>query len=117
VPVSGTVGLLVLTAFLLLAVLRGLGISQGVALFEAFYRSGALVFGGGHVVLPLRREAFVTPGWVSNEIEIDSPASGFIIDRKAFPNMYVQPGTKLYSVADLIEDSFPSSSKVCAARE
>jgi chromate transporter len=36
--------------------------SQGVALFEAFYRSGALVFGGGHVVLPLLREAFVTPG-------------------------------------------------------
>jgi hypothetical protein len=27
--------------------------------------------------------------------------SGIIIDRKAFPNMYVQPGTKLYSVADL----------------
>ena len=40
-------------------------------------------------------------GKVRHEIEIDSPASGFIIDRKAFPNMYVQPGTKLYSVADL----------------
>jgi chromate transporter len=36
--------------------------SQGVALFEAVYRSGALVFGGGHVALPLLREAFVTPG-------------------------------------------------------
>ena len=40
-------------------------------------------------------------GKVRDEIEIDSPASGFIVDRKAFPNMYVQPGTKLYSVADL----------------
>jgi RND family efflux transporter MFP subunit len=40
-------------------------------------------------------------GKIRHEIEIDSPASGFIIDRKAFPNMYVQPGTKLYSVADL----------------
>jgi chromate transporter len=50
-----------------LPVLRGLGISQGVTLFEAFYRSGALVFGGGHVVLPLLREAFVTPGWVSDD--------------------------------------------------
>jgi chromate transporter len=48
-------------------VLRGLRISPGVALFEAFYRSGALVFGGGHVVLPLLREAFVTPGWVSDD--------------------------------------------------
>jgi hypothetical protein len=37
---------------------------RGIALFEAFYRSGALVFGGGHVVLPLLRGAFVTPGWV-----------------------------------------------------
>ena len=40
-------------------------------------------------------------GKIRHELEVDSPASGFIIDRKAFPNMYVQPGTKLYSVADL----------------
>jgi Cu(I)/Ag(I) efflux system membrane fusion protein/cobalt-zinc-cadmium efflux system membrane fusion protein len=40
-------------------------------------------------------------GKIRHELEIDSPASGFIIDRKAFPNMYVQPGTKLYSLADL----------------
>jgi chromate transporter len=71
VPVSRTVGLAALaTFFLLLAglpVLRSLVNSQGIALFEAFYRSGALVFGGGHVVLPLLREAFVTPGWVSDD--------------------------------------------------
>jgi chromate transporter len=41
--------------------------SQAIALFNAFYRSGALVFGGGHVVLPLLREATVTPGWVSDD--------------------------------------------------
>lgn len=35
------------------------------ALAEAFYRAGALVFGGGHVVLPLLQEAVVQPGWVS----------------------------------------------------
>ncbi len=35
-------------------------------LFDAFYRSGALVFGGGHVVLPLLQAEVVTPGWVSN---------------------------------------------------
>ncbi|HUL94312.1 MAG TPA: chromate efflux transporter [Burkholderiales bacterium] len=71
VPVSRTVGLMALTAFFLLLaglpVLRGLGISQGIDLFDAFYRSGALVFGGGHVVLPLLREAFVAPGWVSDD--------------------------------------------------
>jgi chromate transporter len=71
VPVSRAVGLAALAAFFLLLaglpVLRGLTNSQGIALFEAFYRSGALVFGGGHVVLPLLREAFVTPGWVSDD--------------------------------------------------
>ena len=40
--------------------------SQGLALFDAFYRSGALVFGGGHVVLPLLQAEVVTPGWVGN---------------------------------------------------
>jgi chromate transporter len=49
-----------LLAFALLV--RGQG---GVALFDAFYRAGALVFGGGHVVLPLLHDAVVTPGWVS----------------------------------------------------
>lgn len=70
VPVSRAAGLVALSAFFLLLaglpLLSGLGLSQGITLFEAFYRSGALVFGGGHVVLPLLREAFVTPGWVSD---------------------------------------------------
>ena len=70
-PVLRTTGLVALAGFsLLLAglpVLRGLTGWSGVALFDAFYRSGALVFGGGHVVLPLLREAFVTPGWLSDD--------------------------------------------------
>lgn len=40
-------------------------------------------------------------GKVKRELEIDSPVSGFITERNALPNMYVQPGTKLYAVADL----------------
>jgi len=38
--------------------------SRAVGYFDAFYRSGSLVFGGGHVVLPLLEEAVVRPGWV-----------------------------------------------------
>jgi len=38
-----------------------------LAVFEAFYRAGALVFGGGHVVLPLLEESVVDPGWVSQD--------------------------------------------------
>ncbi len=38
-----------------------------VALADIFYRAGALVFGGGHVVLPLLRDAMVPQGWVSDD--------------------------------------------------
>jgi chromate transporter len=41
--------------------------SQAVALFSAFFRAGSLVFGGGHVVLPLLEASVVTPGWVTAE--------------------------------------------------
>ena len=66
IPVSRRVAVTALSVFFLLLVLLPAlrGRSQGVELFAAFYRSGALVFGGGHVVLPLLSNAFVTPGWV-----------------------------------------------------
>jgi chromate transporter len=41
--------------------------SQVVALLDSFYRAGALVFGGGHVVLPLLQTSVVPQGWVSND--------------------------------------------------
>jgi chromate transporter len=70
-PVSRRAGALALTAFALLLaavlLLSGRLGSQGFDLFAAFYRSGALVFGGGHVVLPLLREAFVAPGWIGDD--------------------------------------------------
>jgi chromate transporter len=70
-PVSRKAGMAALATFSVL--LAGVLLVQahpsgsGFDLFAAFYRSGALVFGGGHVVLPLLREAFVTPGWVSDD--------------------------------------------------
>jgi chromate transporter len=70
IPVARRVAIASLAAFTILLIglplYRNLGEPQGVALFDAFYRSGALVFGGGHVVLPLLRDAFVAPGWVSD---------------------------------------------------
>lgn len=41
--------------------------AHSLQLFEAFYRAGSLVFGGGHVVLPLLQASVVPPGWVSND--------------------------------------------------
>lgn len=46
-------------------------------------------------------DALSETGMVRRELEIDSPVSGVISERNALPNMYVQPGTKLYTVADL----------------
>ena len=66
-PVSRGVGIACLGAFFILLALAFAPVSAGLpALFNAFYRSGGLVFGGGHVVLPLLRNAVVTPGWVSD---------------------------------------------------
>jgi chromate transporter len=71
IEVSRRVGMAALAAFFGLLVglplLRGLTHSQAIAMMEAFYRSGALVFGGGHVVLPLLQGAVVAPGWVGND--------------------------------------------------
>jgi chromate transporter len=65
---AGSAALILFSALLLLTpvVIAATG-SHGLAVFDAFYRSGALVFGGGHVVLPLLQAQVVTPGWVSNE--------------------------------------------------
>ena len=67
IPISRRVGALCLAAFLLLLAAAFLAEGAGpTALAAAFYRSGALVFGGGHVVLPLLREAVVAPGWTTD---------------------------------------------------
>ncbi len=42
-----------------------------------------------------------TTGQVRNELEIDSPVSGFITQRNALPQMYAQPETRLYTIANL----------------
>ena len=72
--VPRAVGVLCLVT--LVAILVGLPILQQVVasgaltepirVFDSFFRAGALVFGGGHVVLPLLQELIVPPGWVSN---------------------------------------------------
>jgi chromate transporter len=66
-PVSRGVGIACLAAFFILLALAFVPVPASLlALFSAFYRSGGLVFGGGHVVLPLLRNAVVAPGWVSD---------------------------------------------------
>lgn len=68
-PVPRAAGVIALALFGLLLgalpILAALVRSPAVSLFDAFARSGSLVFGGGHVVLPLLEAEVVDPGWVS----------------------------------------------------
>ena len=70
VPVSRGMALGAVAVFLALLVLLPLfaGQSQTLAVFDSFYRAGALVFGGGHVVLPLLDAEVVQSGWVTPDI-------------------------------------------------
>ena len=70
-PLSKRAGLIALALFSLLLILLPIFVaafpSQGLALFDSFYRAGSLVFGAGHVVLPLLHAEVVQPGWVRND--------------------------------------------------
>ncbi len=72
IAVSRRAGITALAVFALLLILlplfAWLSDWQTGRLFAAFYRSGALVFGGGHVVLPLLQSQVVSPGWVTNDV-------------------------------------------------
>ncbi len=58
---------LLLTGLILLPMLAAAQASPWLAAGAVFYKAGALVFGGGHVVLPLLQSGVVPPGWVSND--------------------------------------------------
>jgi len=50
-----------------LPLLAGVAENQTLSLVDSFYRAGSLVFGGGHVVLPLLQSEVVPPGWVTED--------------------------------------------------
>lgn len=71
ITIRHRVGLIWLVLFFVLLItlpiLTALFPGQPLAMIDAFYRSGSLVFGGGHVVLPLLQSEVVPPGWVSDD--------------------------------------------------
>jgi len=72
VPIGRGSALCCLVIFLVLLLgaplMLALAPSHALALCASFYRTGSLVFGGGHVVLPLLQAEVVTPGWVSKDL-------------------------------------------------
>jgi len=66
--VSGIIALAIFAALLAgLPILAAMTGNENVRLFDTFYRVGSLVFGGGHVVLPLLQAEVVPAGWISND--------------------------------------------------
>ena len=69
--ISNRLGYICLTLFfgllILLPILRNVMDTSWIALFDSFYRAGSLVFGGGHVVLPLLEQEFVPQGWLTEQ--------------------------------------------------
>ena len=67
---SRRTGVVALSVFVALLVIpwRAAGAGSMPDVFGLFYRAGSLVFGGGHVVMPLLQEGVVAPGWVTQEV-------------------------------------------------
>ncbi len=70
-PISRRFGFICLSLFfgilILLPIVRSATSIDWISMFDSFYRSGALVFGGGHVVLPLLEQEFVPTGWLTEQ--------------------------------------------------
>ena len=72
IPIRRSTAIVSLSLFAILLfgipILSGSVHSHTIALIDSFYRTGSLVFGGGHVVLPLLQTAVVSPGWISKDM-------------------------------------------------
>ena len=71
IPIGHATAIFSLTIFIALIVglplIASATANHSIELVSGFYRSGSLVFGGGHVVLPLLQQAVVSPGWIDND--------------------------------------------------
>ena len=126
VPLRRRTGAVLLVAFAVLLVLLPLAASLWpgslLAMVDAFYRVGALVFGGGHVVLPLLQAEVVGPGWVSNGAFLagygaTQAVPGPLFTFAAFlgASMQVWPGGWLGAVVCLVAIFVPSFLLVAGA--
>lgn len=119
VPLRRRTGAVLLVVFVALLVLLPLAVrlwpGSLLAMVDAFYRVGALVFGGGHVVLPLLQAEVVGPGWVSADAFLagygaTQAVPGPLFTFAAFlgASMQVWPGGWLGAVVCLVAIFVPS---------
>ena len=101
VPIGRRVGavawVILLTLLLILPSVRQAHPAPALAVFDSFFRVGSLVFGGGHVVLPLLQAEVVGPGWVTNESFVAGYGAaqavpGPLFTFAAYLGFVIQPG-------------------------
>jgi chromate transporter len=95
--------------------LAALSDSRAIALVDTFYRAGALVFGGGHVVLPLLQASVVPPGWVDPDTFLAGYGAtqampGPLFTFAAFLGAVAQPGPNAWLGALIATVSIYASS-------
>ena len=125
-PLSRRAGLfwlgLFLSGLIVLPLAARMAPSQTIALIDAFYRAGSLVFGGGHVVLPLLQAEVVLPGWVNNNTFLAGYGAAQAVPGPLFTfasflgaSMQVGPGGWLGSAICLLAVFAPSFFLVAGA--
>lgn len=125
-PLSRRAGLfwlgLFLSGLIVLPLAARMAPSQTIALIDAFYRAGSLVFGGGHVVLPLLQAEVVLPGWVNNNTFLAGYGTAQAVPGPLFTfasflgaSMQVGPGGWLGSAICLLAVFAPSFFLVAGA--
>ena len=119
---TGTVLLCVYAMLLLIALIVAPGLPPLGQVAGAFYRTGALVFGGGHVVLPLLKQAVVNPGWVDNNTFLAGygaaqavPGPMFTLSAFLGEQLKVGPGGMLGATVSLLAIFLPGLLMVSGA--
>lgn len=126
VPVSRRAALFWLGLFagglVILPLLAGIYPGGSMAVIDAFYRAGSLVFGGGHVVLPLLQAEVVLPGWVDNNTFLAGYGAAQAVPGPLFTfasflgaSMQAGPGGRLGSMLCLVAVFAPSFLLVAGA--
>jgi chromate transporter len=102
----------------LLLVLPALAVASGwreLAVVDSFYRAGSLVFGGGHVILPLLRAEVVPPGWVTDDVFLAGygaaqavPGPLFTLAAYLGTMIHAGPGAWMYGVLCLAAIFLPA---------
>lgn len=99
--VSGAILAVFFLLLVFLPVLASISGNKSIAVFDSFYRAGSLVFGGGHVVLPLLRAEVVPNGWVKDDAFLAGYGAaqavpGPLFTFAAYLGTMIQPGPKAW---------------------